>query len=295
MYRGYARLVHRERAIPRETMSELPTRDLPARRNLRAGLALAALLGCALVCSPVRAQRGAKAPRSNSPADAIPFLPAPKGQIPTRPRPERALVASQASHSRRYAITLAPTVASLRLAMAGRDSRHFGAGWSLDGELGLTPWLWLQLGWQRLYYLAYAHARLADQSNRAESLAAGGWIRWQDLSAGLRYAIDDGHIRPIIEGGAGWASLQSPVGVSAGQAGQSCDAQSPCDPGLACVEGGCRPQGGISAYVGAGAQWLLGRYFSTGISARYFMYPDSGGRLASPAQWTLSLRASLRY
>lgn len=227
--------------------------------------------------------------------DRDPFLPAPQGQVRTRLAPARPVIATEHDQARRVALTLSPVVGGLKLPLAGRTGSRFGFGWSLDTEVALKPWLWLALGWQRLHYFAYAESKPKPQSTRTEPLASRGWTRWEDLSLGIRYAIDDGKIRPIVEAGLGYTNLAQPPGVADGQSEQKCGANNQCGPGLSCVENRCQASAFPSAYIGVEAQWLLARYFSLGACTRYYAawMPKTG--ITFPAQWIVSVRASLRY
>lgn len=227
--------------------------------------------------------------------ERIPFLPAPQGQVQTRPRPQEPLLATQASQQRRFALTLAPVVGGLRIPLSGRTGRPVGFGYDLQAEVALRSWLWLSAGWQRLHYLVYAESQPTPNSVEVTPLASKGWLRWQDLSLGVRYALDDGAVRPIFEAGAAWTSMTQPDGVQDGQSAQACVDQQGCDPGLRCVDNACVPAPFPSAYVGAEAQWLIARHFSLGVAARYFISMLAGNKMQFPSQWTLALRASVRY
>lgn len=257
----------------------------------------AVLLLGSIPAAQVSAKRGAvTSPDPDADPDAEdPFLPAPNGQAQTRPSPAPPVIAKRASLSRRYALSLAPVVSGLRLPLSGRSDRRIGFGHHLDFEYGITPWLWLQAGWRRLYYFAYANAQPDPDSNEATPLAAQGWMRWQDLNLGVRYAIDDGVVRPVLEAGVGWSSLHYPSGVAQGQAEQSCGTNNACDPGLSCIEDECRPTSFPSAYIGVEAQWMIARYFSLGVATRYYASMMAARGMEFPAQWSFSLRASLRY
>lgn len=239
------------------------------------------------------AKRGAQV--SPNPEAEDPFLPAPKGQAQTRPSPAPPVLAKRASLSRRFALSLAPMVAGLRLPLSGRSERRIGFGHHLDVEYGLTPWLWIQAGWRRVYYFAYAKAQREEGSEDAVAIAAQGWIRWRDFNLGLRYAIDDGVVRPVLEAGLGWSSLAYPTGVAQGQAEQSCGTNNACDPGLSCIEDVCTPAAFPSAYIGVEAQWMIARYFSLGVATRYYASMMAARGMEFPAQWSFSLRASVRY
>lgn len=237
-------------------------------------------------------------PEIKDPNDA-PYLPAPRGQLSQRPPPEAQIIARKPWPQRRVTLTLAPTFARLKQPMIGRRAPFSGVGWHLEAEVALVEWLTVHAGWQRAYFGVPATGELEAKGNKNRPTAARGWLRWQDFSAGLRYIIDSGHLLPHIEAGAALAGLQSPGGIQEGQSGQKCAPDKRCDSGLVCNTQSktCEAKLTPLAFVGVGAEYLIGRYFGVGALLRYYLATTSGVAQMnfSPLQWNFQLRLSARY
>jgi len=235
------------------------------------------------VQSPAPAQSKQSAPRVASdelppvpidPNDA-PFMRPPNNQVATTPPRTRPDIRQGWSARRRFAFTLAPAFASLRLPFLGRyqadgrtPQRIHGAGVNAEFDVQVWRWIWVRaLG-------VYSGHPVGEERTKVEMevipTAPAGTIHVAGAGFGPVFALDLGRFLPLIEVGVAGLRVVTPNGGVQGQRGEPCLDNGACDVGLKCNSARiCEVRTLGQAYLGLAVDVLVRRHLSFGAQFRY--------------------------
>lgn len=208
------------------------------------------------------------------PNDA-PFMRPPNNQIATAPPRTRPDIRQGWSARRRFAFTLAPAFASLRMPFLGRyqadgrsAQRIHGAGVNAEFDVQVWRWIWVRaLGVYSGHPVGEERAQVDMQVIRT---APPGTIHVAGAGFGPVFALDLGRFLPLIEVGVAGLRVVTPNGGEKGQRGESCLDNGACDVGLRCNSARiCEVRTLGQAYLGLAVDVLVRRHLSFGAQFRY--------------------------
>ncbi|MCY1057979.1 hypothetical protein [Nannocystis sp. SCPEA4] len=208
------------------------------------------------------------------PNDA-PFMRPPNNQIATAPPRTRPDIRQGWSARRRFAFTVAPAFASLRLPFLGRvqadgrtPQRIHGAGVNLEFDVQVWRWIWVRaLGVYSGHPVAEERAEVDMEVVRT---APPGTIHVAGAGFGPVFALDLGRFLPLIELGVAGLRVVTPQGGVKGQRGEACLDNGSCDVGLKCNGARiCEVTTLGEGYLGLAVDLLVRRHLSFGAQFRY--------------------------
>ncbi|WAS96146.1 hypothetical protein [Nannocystis punicea] len=233
------------------------------------------------------------------PNDA-PFMRPPNNQIATEPPRTRPDIRQGWSARRRFALTVAPTYAMLRLPFQGRTTgntppRIHGAG--VGAEFDVQAWRWI---WVRAIGVYSGHPvgeERAQMEMEVVRTAPPGTIHVMGFGAGPVFALDLGRFLPLIEVGVAGLRVVTPTGGVTGQRGEACLANGACDVGLKCnSERICEVTTIGEMYLGLAVDLLVRRHFSFGAQFRYNVrFAELKSLNLTPGYLLGTLRLTVRF
>lgn len=232
-----------------------------------------------------------------------PFMRPPNNQPASTPLRTRPDLRRGYSSVRRFAITVAPMFASMRLPFVGRcvapcsnnnpPPRTHGVGIGGELDFQLIRWIWLRV--QTSYAIhPVGDVRGEDDEMKTVVFAPAGTIRSFAFGLGPVVALDLGRFLPLIEGGLGGHRIATPDGVITGQAGMACGDDGTCDVGLRCgPENTCQQSILPELYFGGAVDILVRRHLSFGAQFRYHALLSAPGKF--PVYILGGLRVTARF
>lgn len=210
-------------------------------------------------------------PLPRDPNDA-PFMAPPNNQIGGRPPRTSPDIRRGWSARRRFAVTVAPAFASLRLGFQNRpaNGRVHGGGLDLEVDAQLHRWIWLRA---QGTYSAHRVDELRVMTDAGDVVlsAPRGTIHTTGFGMGPVFALDLGRFLPLIEVGLGAMRVATPMGVATGQRGTACSTGGACDVGLRCTASNvCEPTLLPDLYFGAAVDVMIRRHVTVGGQFRYY-------------------------
>ncbi|WP_143141493.1 hypothetical protein [Nannocystis exedens] len=229
--------------------------------------------GTANVQSSARLAGDALPPPPIDPNDA-PFMRPPNNQIGTAPPRTRPDIRQGWSARRRFALTIAPAYAMLRLPFQGRLTannqapRLHGAG--VNAEFDVQAWRWIWVRAMGVYSGHPVGEERAQMEMEVVRTAPPGTIHVMTYGVGPVFALDLGRFLPLIEVGVAGLRVVTPTGGGTGQRGEACMANGACDVGLKCNSARiCEVTTIGEMYLGLAVDLLVRRHLSFGAQFRY--------------------------
>ncbi|MDC0720751.1 hypothetical protein [Nannocystis bainbridge] len=238
-------------------------------------------------------------PVPSDPNDA-PFMRAPNNQIATHPPRTRPDIRQGWSARRRFALTLAPAYAMLRLPFQGRlvnnqPQRIHGAGVSAEFDVQAYRWIWVRaIGMYSGHPVGEERVQVEMEVVRT---APPGTIHVMGYGAGPVFALDLGRFLPLIEVGVAGLRVVTPTGGVTGQRGEACMANGGCDVGLKCSAAKvCEVTTIGEMYLGLAVDLLVRRHFSFGAQFRYNVrFSELKSLNLTPGYLLGTLRMTVRF
>ncbi|MFZ6181527.1 hypothetical protein [Nannocystis pusilla] len=234
------------------------------------------------------------------PNDA-PFMRPPNNQIGTVPPRTRPDIRQGWSARRRFALTVAPTYAMLRLPFQGRTTgnnqapRLHGAG--VGAEFDVQAWRWIWVRAMGVYSGHPVGEERAQMDMEVVRTAPPGTIHVMSYGVGPVFALDLGRFLPLIEVGVAGLRVVTPTGGVTGQRGEACMANGACDIGLKCNSARiCEVTTIGEMYLGLAVDLLVRRHLSFGAQFRYNVrFAELKSLNLTPGYLLGTLRLTVRF
>ncbi|MCY0987333.1 hypothetical protein OV203_09385 [Nannocystis sp. ILAH1] len=234
------------------------------------------------------------------PNDA-PFMRPPNNQIGTTPPRTRPDIRQGWSARRRFALTVAPTYAMLRLPFQGRTTgnnqvpRLHGAG--VGAEFDVQAWRWIWVRAMGVYSGHPVGEERAQMDMEVVRTAPPGMIHVMSYGVGPVFALDLGRFLPLIEVGVAGLRVVTPTGGVTGQRGEACMANGACDVGLKCNSARiCEVTTIGEMYLGLAVDLLVRRHLSFGAQFRYNVrFAELKSLNLTPGYLLGTLRLTVRF
>lgn len=234
------------------------------------------------------------------PNDA-PFMRPPNNQIGTAPPRTRPDIRQGWSARRRFALTVAPTYAMLRLPFQGRTTgnnqapRLHGAG--VGAEFDVQAWRWIWVRAMGVYSGHPVGEERAQLNMEVVRTAPPGTIHVTSYGVGPVFALDLGRFLPLIEVGVAGLRVVTPTGGVTGQRGEACMANGACDVGLKCNSARiCEVTTIGEMYLGLAVDLLVRRHLSFGAQFRYNVrFAELKSLNLTPGYLLGTLRLTVRF